>query len=69
MHEARFKAYSEGSQDLVHSDAFVVMFLGYLQSKRLIAPGVMGSVLIDTWIAFKAEMGKNPDGSMQVKGS
>lgn len=65
--DARLLPFEKSSQDLVHSDPFVTMFLGYLAVKGLVTPGTTPQQLLDRWLEFKAEMGKNPDGTMKVQ--
>ena len=44
--------------DLVHSEAFVEMFMGYLFFAGLMKPGIQPHEIIDCWAKFKREMGK-----------
>jgi hypothetical protein len=65
--DERLLAFEKGSEDLVHSDMFVTMFLGFLAVKGLVTPGTTPPQLLESWLQFKTEMGKNPDGTMAVK--
>jgi hypothetical protein len=43
---------------LVHSDSFVVMFLGFMAVRGLCKPDIKPQQLLDVWTEFKQEMGK-----------
>lgn len=44
--------------DRVHSDEFVVMFMGFLWADGRIAAGVTQQQMLQSWARFKIEMGK-----------
>jgi hypothetical protein len=43
---------------LEHSEACIIMFLGYIFTQNCLRPDIRPSEMLDVWANFKAEMGK-----------